>query len=75
MNSRIEIKSLILGVLVGIGAILSIAAETTQSPCGGRFQLLAIDGSLFKIDTTSGQVWKTDVSRPDSAFKKANLGN
>jgi hypothetical protein len=74
MKRQIEIKSLVIGLLIGVGALLCIAAEATHSG-GGRFQLLATDGFLFKIDTTTGQVWKTDVSRPDSSFIKANLGN
>ena len=46
----------------------------TQGINSGRFQLVATsDGNIFKIDTTTGQVWKTTSSSPSSDFMSPNV--
>ena len=77
MKDRIEIKSLVLGALLGVLALLALGAVAPQGPNGGRFRLVVAEGQdqVFKIDTMTGQAWKTDVSRPSGAFMKANLEN
>jgi hypothetical protein len=50
------------------------AASTTQSSPYGRFQLAVDADYLFKIDTTTGQVWKSAVSNPSAQFMSANIG-
>jgi len=52
--------------------VLSIAAATTESSPAGRFRLTAGEGYIFKIDTTTGQVWKTFLSNPAAGFMSAN---
>ena len=75
MKDRIEIKSLVLGALLGVLALLALGAVAPQGPNGARFRLIVAENQIFKIDTVTGQAWKTDVNRPDGAFMKANLGN
>ncbi len=70
MNS-LNFKSMALGIVLGAILVIGIAAAT-QTITGGRYQLLASEGYLFKIDTSTGQVWKTLVSRTDAEFLKPN---
>jgi hypothetical protein len=74
MKHKSNIASLLLGATLGVVAMLTIAAATsTQPQPAGRFQLLAADSFLFKIDTGTGQVWRTYVNSPSQEFKAPNL--
>jgi hypothetical protein len=74
MQNRINIKSLLIGATMGSVIMLVIAAATTDSPHYGRFQLAMTDNYIFKIDTMTGQVWKSLTSNPSSAIMSANVG-
>jgi hypothetical protein len=76
MNSTLNRTSLILGIFVGAAAVLTVAAtnlNSTQTGTAGRFQLLAADSYLFKIDTETGQVWRTYLTHDLSNFGKPNV--
>jgi hypothetical protein len=60
---------------MGAVIVLSIAAATTETSPYGRFQLAMTDNYIFKIDTTTGQVWKSITSIPSKEFMSANVGN
>ena len=62
MKNRINIKSLLIGATMGAVTMLVIAAATTDSPHYGRFQLAMTDNYVFKIDTMTGQVWRSLTS-------------
>jgi len=73
MKIKSNLLSLLAGVALGSVAVLSIAAvQTGNFPCG-RFQLLATENSLFKIDTATGQVWQTWVSSTSREFMRPNI--
>jgi hypothetical protein len=76
MNMKLKspIVSLLIGTIIGATAVLSIAATSTDSSFNGRFQLLAADTYLFKIDTATGQVWRTWTSSPSKDFMAPNIG-
>ena len=74
MQNKINIKSLLLGTVLGTLIVVSIAAATTQTLAYGRFQLATGDGCIFKIDSTTGQVWKSYTSQPSAEFMSANVG-
>ena len=77
MKLKTNLVSLLIGTALGAAAVLSIAAATstsTDSSFNGRFQLLAADSYLFKIDTTTGQVWRTWTSSPSKDFMMPNIG-
>jgi hypothetical protein len=69
MQKKIDIKSMVLGAALGAVIMLSVAA--THSSSGGRYQLVAADSYLFKIDTTTGQIWST-LSSLSREFMAAN---
>lgn len=61
MNNKLNFTSLILGAVIGALAVFTMGAAnstSTQTNAAGRFQLLAADGSIFKIDSQTGQVWR-----------------
>ena len=76
MNNKLNLTSLVLGAIIGALVIFTMGAaspNSTQTGTNGRFQLLASDGQLFKIDTTTGQVWRTYVTGDISKFAQANV--
>ncbi len=75
MQNKIDIKTLILGVALATILILSVAADSKQpSPTsyGGRFHLEVSEHYAFKIDTVTGQIWKSRVSDMSSEFMAPN---
>ena len=56
---NIELKSLVVGLLVGMAITFCIAATNPKEGGVGRFQLAMVDSSTnFRvIDTRTGQVW------------------
>jgi len=69
MKHKFNITSMLVGAAIGTVAMLTIAA-TPSSPTlsYGRFQLVTSDHYLFKIDTSTGQVWRTLVNSPSDKF-------
>ncbi len=60
MKIQIDMKSALLGLLVGIAAIFAVGAATSSNPVG-RYQIqAAYDGSkgfALVLDTQTGEVW------------------
>jgi len=73
MQNKTDIKSMAIGAMVGAILVLSIAAATQESSHEGRFRLTASTTYLFKLDTTTGQVWQTPITIPSAEFKSANV--
>ena len=74
MKIKSNLVSLLTGAAIGAVAILSIAAASTETFSCGRFQLLASDGYLFKIDTATGQVWRSYINGTSKEFMRPNIG-
>jgi hypothetical protein len=74
LKYKTNIVSLLIGTALGAAAVLSIAAASTDASAYGRFQLLAADTYLFKIDTATGQVWRTWINSPSKEFMAPNIG-
>lgn len=75
MKKQIDIKSAVLGAIAGVLAVLSIAAATSQNLTVGRFQLMGAQNHIFKIDSTTGQVWSAFVSETSGDFEKPVIGS
>jgi len=73
MRNKTNIRTLLIGTALGALLVLSIAAATTQTSAYGRFQLATGEGYIFKIDTTTGQVWKSFTTNPSAGFMSANV--
>jgi hypothetical protein len=74
MKIKSNLVTLLAGAALGAVAVLSIAAASTETLSYGRFQLLATDNILFKIDTNTGQIWRTSVNSPSKEFMQPNIG-
>lgn len=58
MNKQIDIKSVIIGILITVCIVLAMGAGRSTMPTVlGRFQLMAVEGQAYVIDTDTGQVW------------------
>lgn len=67
-------KGILLGAALGALTVISIAATLPQNPMVGRYQLALTEGHVFKIDTVTGQVWKTHPSNSSPTFMAPNEG-
>jgi len=74
MQKKIDIKSIVFGAALGAVIMLSVAAASTQTWSGGRYQVVVADGYILKIDSSTGQVWRTLLSTPNPDFMAANSG-
>ena len=80
MNTKIDIKSALFGLAVGVLAMLGIAAASSPGTVG-RYQIAGTGNHGLVLDTATGQVWsgflnpngdKTDGDffQPKSGAKK-----
>ncbi len=75
MKIKSNLVSLLAGAAIGAAAVLSIAAiQQTDGMFAGRFQLVATETYIFKIDTATGQVWHSLTSGPSKEFMRPNIG-
>jgi hypothetical protein len=57
MKIQIDLKSVALGLLVGVGAMFALGADSSSPNQIGRYQISAGQSSAFIVDTTTGQSW------------------
>jgi hypothetical protein len=66
---KIDTKSLLCGILMGVSVILCIGADDSPSSAlCGRYQIVTVNGAGMQpnaliLDTTTGKVWGADLSR------------
>ena len=74
MNNKIDIKSAMIGLGIGVLAMLGVAA-TSSSGSNGRYQIIGIGNHGVIIDTDTGQTWQASlpdgVTRTDAEFSQA----
>lgn len=56
MNTKIDIKSALIGLLLGVLATVAIAAASS-SGTAGRYQIAGTGSYGLVLDTATGQVW------------------
>jgi hypothetical protein len=56
MNKKIDIKSALIGLSVGVVVMLGIAAASSPGTVG-RYQISGTGNHGLVIDTVTGQVW------------------
>ena len=56
MNTKIDIKSAILGLGIGVLVTLGIAASSAPNTLG-RYQIAGTGNHGLLVDTVTGQVW------------------
>jgi hypothetical protein len=61
MHTKIDLKSALCGLALGVLAMLVIgAAEPSNQP--GRYQVAGGAGSFAVVDTVTGQVWAANTA-------------
>jgi hypothetical protein len=77
MKNKIDIKSALIGLCVGVVAMLAIGASSSQLSAVGRYQLGGTASHGLVIDTVTGQVWSKylpqDGGGTDGDFAKPKL--
>jgi hypothetical protein len=77
MNTKIDIKSALVGLGVGFVVMLGIAAASSPGPAG-RYQVTGVAAHAIIIDTATGQAWSTFLSssggRADPDFYQPKTG-
>lgn len=63
MNTKIDLKSALCGLAVGILATLAMGAATSSNAIG-RYQIASGSGFVTVIDTTTGRVWGANLASP-----------
>ena len=56
MKTQIDIKSVLLGIIVGVLAVFAIGAGTATSEVG-RYQISAGHDFIVMVDTQTGEAW------------------
>jgi hypothetical protein len=61
MKSKIDLKSALLGLAVGVLGMLAIGAAESSN-ANGRYQVAGGAGSFTIIDTATGQAWGANTT-------------
>ncbi len=57
MKTTIDLKSALIGLSIGVVAVLGIGAGEGESRAIGRYQGSTSGDALFIVDTVTGQPW------------------
>jgi len=60
MNTKIDLKSALVGLGAGVLATLAIGAASMSNPTG-RFQIAGALNYFLIVDTTTGKVWTANM--------------
>ena len=78
MNTKIDIKSAVLGLGVGVLVALGIAAASSPGSVG-RYQVAGVGNHGLVIDTATGQVWSgyflSNEGKTDGDFFQPKIGD
>ena len=78
MNMKVDLKSALCGIVVGVLAMLVIAAADSSANVVGKYQAAGGAGFFLILDTASGKAWFANVSANnlthiDKGFFEAKL--
>jgi hypothetical protein len=73
MNTKIDLKSALCGLAVGVLAMLAIGAATPSNAIG-RYQVASGSGFVTIIDTTTGRAWGANLATPAPGFQTIQPG-
>jgi hypothetical protein len=78
MNTKIDIKSAMLGLGIGVLVTLGIAA-TSSRDANGRYQVAGTGNHGLVVDTATGQVWSgyfpSNEGKTDADFFQPKIGD
>jgi hypothetical protein len=73
MNAKIDLKSALCGLVVGILAMLAIGASEAPNAIG-KYQVASGAGFVTIVDTTTGQAWGANLASPPPGFQTIQPG-
>jgi hypothetical protein len=73
MKTKIDIKSALCGIVVGVLAVFAIGAATSSNEVG-RYQISSSTSFSVMVDTKTGRAWGS-VYAPNSGSSIHNDGN
>jgi hypothetical protein len=77
MNTKIDIKSAMLGLAFGVLATLALAAASSPGPVG-RYQIAGTGAHGLIVDTATGQAWSAYLpmteGSTDPDFRQPKIG-
>lgn len=73
----IDIKSLLIGLLLGVCTLLALGAVNSRQNNTGRYQIACPDSqnTCFVIDTKTGQVWQRYSRSSGTQYGTPDLWN
>jgi len=78
MKTKIDIKSAVLGLGIGVIVMLGIAAASSRD-ANGRYQIAGVGNHGLIIDTATGQVWSgyflSNEGKTDADFFQPKIGD
>lgn len=63
MKIRIDLKSALCGLLIGVGAMFAMGAENSTTP-PARYQVSSGTGITVIVDSQTGQAWMFNAGGP-----------
>ncbi|HZI33788.1 MAG TPA: hypothetical protein VFF11_15725 [Candidatus Binatia bacterium] len=65
MKTQIEVKSVLVGIVIGVLAVFAIGAGTSSSNPIGKYQITGVGNgtggwAAVVVDTQTGEVWGAD---------------
>jgi hypothetical protein len=75
MKFTIDGRSFLLGAALTLVCTLVLGAASPQTTQAGRYQINSNPGTVYLVDTVTGQVWERYVSKiqEDADFKKPKI--
>jgi len=73
MTTKIDLKSALCGLALGVLAMLAIGA-TGPTNAIGKYQIATGAGFVTIVDTTTGQAWGANLSAPPPGFQGVPAG-
>jgi len=77
MQSKVEVRSVLFGVLLGVLLMASFGAVANPAGAPGRFVIETNEAHAFVLDTATGQVWEkftpSSQGQTDNEFARPKL--
>lgn len=73
MTTKIDLKSALCGLALGVLAVLALGAAGLPNAFG-RYQVASSASFVTIIDTTTGQAWSANLSSPSPGVRGVPVG-
>lgn len=74
MKITLDIKSLLLGVTLGVVALFVTGAGLDSNEQAGKYQAATDAGFCIIVDTSTGQAWGANLASPAPGYQRVAPG-